>query len=165
MNREHILAELQPFMRIEEEQQLATIRLSDEVLGLAEDVGGVDALQHLLAYLGRSAAEAILCLNSRNSLSPERCNGFWERIAVLDGRQTPSKLRSRPLAEAALSREENSFAQLICWLRSVSVPVIMAFQGHVELPFLGLGLACDYRVVAADTVFHNRCHAVSKLHP
>jgi len=36
----------------------------------------------------------------------------------------------------------------------------MAFRGEVEFPFLGIGLACEYRLAAGDTMFYNRTHEV-----
>jgi len=62
------------------------------------------------------------------------------------------------MAKAAHDREESVFGKLIGWLGRVPKPVIMTFRGEVAFPFLGIGLACEYRLAAGDTVFYNRCH-------
>jgi 2-(1,2-epoxy-1,2-dihydrophenyl)acetyl-CoA isomerase len=60
----------------------------------------------------------------------------------------------------AVAREENGFLKLISRIRGVPKPVVIALQGDVAFPFLGMALACDGRIAADDLVLHNRCMEV-----
>jgi len=140
MNRDRALTVLHPFLRLQVEENIAIVRLTDDVLDLTDNLEAVQALRRLLGDLRDGAHRAVLCVATRLCFSPERSDRFWRSMGSPNG------------------REENAFSLVIGWLISLSKPAVMTFQGDVALPFLGLGLACDYRLASGRTVFHNRCH-------
>jgi len=158
MNRDSALTLLHPFLRLQVEENIAIVRLTDDVLDLTDNLEAVQALRLFLDDLRGGPHRAVLCVTTRLCFSPERSDRLWRRIASLNRQQTRSCFFPEPMSHVAAGREENAFSLVIAWLISVSKPVIMTFQGDVALPFLGLGLACDYRLASGRTVFHNRCH-------
>jgi len=158
MKLEKALAVLEPFLRHEEEAGITVIRLTDDVLRVGEEVENIEAFRCFLDHLSRSPEKAVLCITTRQCFSPERCDQLWQRVGSLSGQRLKSNWFPDPMTKVALDREESVFGQLIGWLRRVPKPVIMTFRGEVAFPFLGAGLACEYRLAAGDTVFFNRCH-------
>jgi len=158
MNRDRALTVLHPFLRLQVEENIAIVRLTDDVLDLTDNLEAVQALRRLLGDLRDGAHRAVLCVATRLCFSPERSDRFWRSMGSPNGRQTRSCFFPEPMPHVAAGREENAFSLVIGWLISLSKPAVMTFQGDVALPFLGLGLACDYRLASGRTVFHNRCH-------
>ncbi len=158
MKTEKALAVLEPFLHLEEEAGIAIIRLTDDILSVGEELKGIEAFQCLLDDLQGSSARAVLCITTTRCFSPERCNRLWQRVGSLNGQRLKSNWFPDPMTKVALDREESVFGKLIGWLRRMPKPVIMTFRGQVVFPFLGVGLACEYRLASGDTVFYNRCH-------
>lgn len=57
--------------------------------------------------------------------------------------------------QKSLERMYNAISQFILKLVSLNKMVVHADSGNVILLFMNIGLACDYRIVADDTVFEN----------
>ena len=58
-------------------------------------------------------------------------------------------------AQKSLSRMYNAINQFILMLRDLNKMVIHADSGNVILLFMNISLACDYRIVADNTVYQN----------
>jgi len=157
MNIEEALAALKPFLRLETDGHVATIRLTDDALIIAQDLQGFEALRCFLDHVSRLSERAVVWITTRQSFSPERCDALWRHLASLQGRRLDNLIFPEPMASIAALREENVFRSVFQWLRKVPKPVIATFRGEVALPLLGAGLACEHRIAASDTVFCNRC--------
>jgi enoyl-CoA hydratase/carnithine racemase len=137
----------------------AVARMADDVLAAALDLN--EFRQSLDLFDSAGACEGCRCLlllGSPACFSPERCDEFWQ---LAHGSASVKAGRLRLVGEAvAVAREENGFLKLISRIRSVPKPVVIALQGDVAFPFLGMALACDGRIAGDDLVLHNRCMEV-----
>jgi hypothetical protein len=95
----------------------------------------------------------------RDLTGTENMAKFWENVKQLSPHYADCGWGWFPTSARtlALAREENAFRRFIEAVRQMDTFVICVLQGEVMLPFLGLALACDYRVVTHDTVFVNHC--------
>lgn len=84
---------------------------------------------------------------------------FWEKIGKLSPEYQKCGWGWFPVSPRALAlqREENAFRRFIEAITHADTFVVSVLQGEVMLPFLGLALACDYRLVTDETVFLNHC--------
>ena len=90
-----------------------------------------------------------------------------DEIKVLLLKESPAKMnRTEYIAfyksmiepgfmQKSLERMYNAISQFILKLVSLNKMVVHADSGNVILLFMNIGLACDYRIVADDTVFEN----------
>lgn len=86
---------------------------------------------------------------------PIRSLGDNLAVAV---REAETELVSRPFDEAVLPliREENGFLEYIHRVRGLPSLVLCTVAGDVDFAFLGLALACDFRIAADDSRFVNQ---------
>jgi len=92
-------------------------------------------------------------------VDPESVDAFWNRglgIVALEEAAPDRSVAGLMEAQRDLVREENAFHIFVQRMQAIDALVICAIAGRVDLPFLGLGLACDYRIIAEDTLFLNR---------
>ncbi len=156
MYREADLAILEPFLSLEQAEWADLIHFGDDILAMAKEPNALERFRYLLEDLQHNPGKPLaLCATSR-CFSPERCNALLKGLAGPDTRFGGHNSASTPVSGFTLTREENVFGGLIHWVRSAKRPVIMVFQGDVSLSFLGIGLACDYRIAASNTTFYNQ---------
>lgn len=114
----------------------------------------LDRMRPLWGFLGdqeKNPTKVLVIDTPPGLISPEAMDVFWE-AGVNRRRQEGDTF----LARQGLEREENAFHLLVERVQSLDCLVICVMAGRVDLPFLGLALACDYRIVSQDTVFLNR---------
>lgn len=153
MTKKSLPESIGPFIDIETVGHVAVFRLKDDVIDMALDLERMGEFWDALDLLEKSAqVRALLLIGSRMSFSPARADQFLKRLWLgsagwtgIEGQLGPVRL------------EENATHRLIDRIRYFPAPVIIALQGDVTSLFLGLSLACDYRVAGEDTVFHIRC--------
>ncbi len=155
MKKQDDLSILEPFLRLESSTWADTLCLTEKVLSMVEAPQGIEAFRHLLQDLEACPGKPLVLKAERNSFSPKRVQQIIKHIGNLQQEKLESVFCYLSLSDVTVKREENTYGQLIHWLRSVKRPVIMVFQGDTILPLIGIGLACDYRIATADTVFHN----------
>jgi len=147
---------LEGFLCVERLEWADLVRFRDDVFGIAESPHAIESFRCLLEDLAHRPGKPIAFCGTSRCFSPERCSVLLKQLGDLQKPLEGRRAFTSPLAGFAMAREENVFGGLIRWLRSVRRPVIMVFQGDVCLPFLGIGLACDFRIATSDTVFHNQ---------
>ena len=136
---------------------LLIVHLDEDILQLATNLGRFDRSIGILEEAADlPESRAVLLLAGKRCFSPERCDAFWEEIADLNKDTNRGESSAKPSAELWTVREENAFRRFICTVRNLPRPVLIAFEGDVAFPFLGLALACDVRIASRETVFHNR---------
>jgi enoyl-CoA hydratase/carnithine racemase len=150
------LSALEPFLSVKRLEWADLVRFGDDVFGIAEAPNAIESFRRLLRELAHHPGKALVFCGTSRCFSPERCSALLRQLGDMQKPLEGRRVFTSPLAGFAMAREENVFGGLIRWLRSVRRPVIMVFQGDVCLPFLGIGLACDFRIATSDTVFHNQ---------
>lgn len=146
---------LEPFLQYETFDWADFIHLKEDILAMVEVSQSIEAFRCLLLELEGCLGKPLIIRTERNSFSPERCRRLVKHLGDLQHEQLSSFFCYLSLSEVTVKREENAFGHFIHWLRSVKRPVIMVFQGNTILPFMGVGLACDYRIATSDAVFSN----------
>ncbi len=149
-------SKLEGFLCVERLEWADLIRFRDDVFGIAEAPHAIESFRCLLEDLAHRPGKPLAFWGTSDCFSPERCGALLKQLGDLQRPLEGRRAFTSPLAGFTMAREENVFGGLIRWLRSVRRPVIMVFQGDVCLPFLGIGLACDFRIATSDTVFHNQ---------
>ncbi len=155
MLRKTDLSTLGQFLHLEQYEWGNVVRFHDNILGMADDVYALASFDSLLNDLARRPGVPLAFWGANRCFSPERCRALLKKLAEADDSKERRAAAPSPLCRLTMMREENVWARLIRWLRGVKRPTIMVYQGEVALPFLGIGLACDFRVAANDTTFYN----------
>lgn len=149
------LSILQPFLAVERLAWADVVRFGDDILKMGTVPETAQQFRRLLQELQNSPGKPLVFRHTDASFSPERCDAAFRHLGALNEENRVDDAFPMPFCAISVAREENAFGELISWLREVRRPTITVFQGRVALSFLGIGLACDYRVATADTSFHN----------
>jgi enoyl-CoA hydratase/carnithine racemase len=155
MSRKTDLSTLGQFLHLEQYEWGNIVRFHDNILGMADDMYALASFHSLLNDLACRPGVPLAFWGDHGCFSPERCSALLKKLADADGSNKRRDAAPSPLCRLTMMREENVWAGLIRWLRGVKRPTIMVYQGEVALPFLGIGLACDFRIAANDTTFCN----------
>jgi len=155
MSRKTEITTLSQFLNLEQYEWGNIVRFHDNILDMADDVYALDSFYSLLNDLARRPGVPLAFWAANGCFSPERCNALLKKLADADGRKKRHDAAPSPLCRLTMMREENVWGGLTRWLRGAKRPTIMVYQGDVALPFLGIGLACDFRIAAYDTTFVN----------
>lgn len=139
--------------RLKVDHALFSGELNGEVVSLSFrerpllHVMDLSAKKALFDYLdlvaGCDEAKVLLIKESQAKMRRAEYIAFYRKMIVPHFDQLP------------LERMYNAVGQLILKLIGLNKMVVHADRGDVILLFMNIGLACDYRIVAADTVFQN----------
>ena len=119
------------------------------------DLDRINNLWDFFKDLRETPYRILLIIFPPGNLSPMILDRFRERIRHIPADEYVSCARDLR-ARVETSREDNALKRFIECVRSDRLFTIAAFEGEIDLNFLGLLLACDYRVASADTVIMNR---------
>ena len=107
----------------------------------------LSARDEVLDYFDRvstsNSIRVVVIFSSTEKTGREEYMEFYHQFSNLDWDQS------------AIGRFLNIVDQLILTIMDLNKIVIHAFRGKVLSLFLNVGLACDYRIVADNTVFQN----------
>jgi len=107
----------------------------------------LSARDEVLDYFDRvstsNSIRVVVIFSSTEKTGREEYIEFYHQFSNLDWDQS------------AIGRFLNIVDQLILTIMDLNKIVIHAFRGKVLSLFLNIGLACDYRIVADNTVFQN----------
>lgn len=141
-----------------EDRGLTTILRIEPREGLpGPDLSQMNQLWRLFTKLTERKRKLLVIIVPPGLLSAENVDRFWDQLKALSPYPNGRGWEATSPGELYLLREENAFRRFISAVRGMKTFVICALQGEIVFPFLGLALACDYRVVSEDTVFTNRC--------
>lgn len=149
------LSILQPFLDVERLEWADVVQFGDDILEMGAVPKASDQFRRLLQELETSPGKPLVFRHTDCSFSPERCDAALKRLGEWNEDNRVDDAPLMPFFAISVAREANAFSELISWLREIRRPTIMVFQDKVALSFLGLGLACDYRIAASDTSFCN----------
>ena len=143
------------FFTVEERGDVRTVRFTHHQRLAGVELPQAQRLWALFEAQKARPSKVLVIEAPTQLLTPENLDAFWAGVL---SRQQPGDAPS-PVAETVMQllREENALCYFIEWVRSLDALVIFVLQGRIDLPFLGLALAGDYRIVADDTVFVSRC--------
>ena len=123
---------------------------------IGTDAGEMDRLFKVLRLSYYSGFNVLLILVPPDALAPENAETLWRAIATSGEGRTVTRDAEHG-HDQECCREGNAMRRFISTVLDADTFVVCVLQGNVLFPFLGCALACDYRVVADDTVFVNRC--------
>ncbi len=117
------------------------------------DLGRINELWSFLEDQQRDPAKVLVLEAPTRLLTPENLDAFWARVVGAEHAGAPER---SGVASLWMLREETALSRFIQAIREIDSFVICVLRGAIDLPFLGPALACDYRIVADDTVFVSR---------
>jgi len=147
---------LEPYLSVQRVGEVAVLRFTDDIVFVALDLESKNALWRLLD--AASASEdvgAVVLLGSATCFAPRQVKRFWRHVLHHDDPTAAPPTAHAARGDMDLHREGTGHQQFAAKVRACHKAVVAALQGEVCSPFLGDSLACDYRVVADDTVFRN----------
>jgi hypothetical protein len=149
------LSILQPFLELERLAWADVVHFGDDILEMGAVPQTAEHFRRLLQELETSPGKPLVFRHTDLSFSPERCDAALRHLGEWNEENRIEGTCSSPFYAILLAREANAFSDLISWLGEVRRSTIMVFQDKVALSFLGIGLACDYRIATSGTSFHN----------
>ncbi len=122
---------------------------------IPERVTDLEQTEKLWDFLeGPHIRKVLLITTLPGSLSPASLDEFWEHVRHDHAKRGFSPGES--LAHVEVAREASAVQRFVTAVRSTDAFSIMTMEGECDLFFLGVALACDYRIVTDGTVFVNR---------
>ncbi len=132
------------FFTVENLDEVVILRLKENLLFRATDL---DARDKVLDYLDQvsitDSIKVVVIMSSSEVKGSEEYFDFYQRV-----------LSSR-VYDKDVHRLHNVFTQIILRIVALNKIVVHANRGRVISLFLNFSLACDYRIVADNTVFQN----------
>jgi enoyl-CoA hydratase/carnithine racemase len=118
----------------------------------------LEKMQRLLDRIQRVQVpfKALVLVVPTGMLSSTNFETLWPQT-LPDSAAEWAEDRLGSLWELAVAREHNAILRFIRLVRNIDTLVLVVLEGEVLFPFLGSALACDYRIVADNTVFINEC--------
>ena len=132
----------------------------DELPDAAPD-GRIDELWQTLDAVAARNQKVLVFRLARDLAGTRNMKRFWARVECLSADYGRTDRGWSPMSHRtlALQQEENAFRRFIEAMTRMDTFVMCVLEGEVMLPFLGMALACDYRLVTEDTVIVN--HSLS----
>jgi len=132
------------FFTAEMLDEIVILRLKENLLFRATDLSERDKVIDYLDQVTRTDnIKVVVIMSSPEARGSEEYFDFYHRVLS-------SKLYAKDV-----HRLHNVFSQIILKIADLNKIVIHANNGRVISLFLNFSLACDYRIVADNTVFQN----------
>ena len=132
------------FFTAERLDEIVILRLKEDLLFRATDLSVRDKVLDYLERVSRTdSIKVVVIISSPKAKGSEEYFDFYHRALT-------SKFDDK-----YVHRLHNVFAQIILRIVDLNKIVVHANSGRVISLFLNVSLACDYRIVADDTVFQN----------
>jgi len=132
------------FFSTERREDIIILRFKENLLFRGTDLGTRD---EVLDYLDRiskiDSIKVVVILGSSKGRGSEEYFDFYRQALKQKWDQYP------------IHKIQNVFTQFILRIMDLNKIVVHANSGCVISLFLGVGLACDYRIIADETVFQN----------
>ncbi len=144
MKKDLDINESQDFFLIKRVEDIIVIRLRGNLLQMATDLNARNKLLDYLDQIEKNESIKVIVILS----SPEKA----ERQELIEFYHHIFKLK---MGIDALHRMFNVVDQILLKLLGLNQIVIHANSGNVILLFLNISLACDYRIIADNTIFQN----------
>jgi len=134
------------FFSAETVEDIILLRFKENLLVRATDLETKDTLFKFIGRISNQAdIKVVVIVNSPQKTGCEEYIEFYRKVY------------ESKLGQYALQRLYNSFDQFILKIVNLNKIVVHADSGRVIPLFMNVSLACDYRIVADNTVFQNPC--------
>jgi len=134
------------FFSAETVEDIILLRFKENLLVRATDLVTKDTLFEFIGRISNQAdIKVVVIINSPRKTGCEEYIEFYRKVY------------ESKLGQYALQRLYNSFDQFILKIVNLNKIVVHAHSGRVIPLFMNVSLACDYRIVADNTVFQNPC--------
>ncbi|HDH97782.1 MAG TPA: enoyl-CoA hydratase/isomerase family protein [Deltaproteobacteria bacterium] len=134
------------FFSAEMIEDIVVLKFRENLLVRAADLHAKGSLFEYLDNVSRSdRVKAVLIIGSPEKKGCEEYFEFYRKVFELQ------------MDQVAIVRLYNAVNQFILKIMELNKIVVHADSGEVIPLFLNVSLACDYRVVADNTVFKNPC--------
>jgi len=134
------------FFSAETVEDIILLRFKENLLVRATDLETKDTLFKFIGRISNQAdIKVVVIVNSPQKTGCEEYIEFYR------------KAYESKLGQYAMQRLYNSVDQFILKIINLNKIVVHADSGRVIPLFMNLSLACDYRIVADNTVFQNPC--------
>lgn len=138
------LDENQDFFSASTADGVTVIHFMDKLLFRATDLRNRDLLLDFMDRVSASrSVKALVLVSSRQKAGSDEYREFFEHI------------RRPELDRTAFLRMCHGFDQFILRIVNMDKIVLHATSGKVISTLFNVSLACDFRIVSEDTVFHN----------
>jgi enoyl-CoA hydratase/carnithine racemase len=132
------------FFSAERSDDVIILRLKQNLLLRATDLRVRDKVLDYLDRVSKTdAIKVVVIMSAPETRGSEEYFDFYHRVLT-------SKIDDKDV-----HRLHNVFSQIILRIVELNKIVVHATSGRVISLFLNVSLACDYRIVADDTVFQN----------
>jgi enoyl-CoA hydratase/carnithine racemase len=132
------------FFKAERHDEIIMLRLKENLLFRATDLNIRDKVIDYFDQVSiTDSVKIVVMMSSPEVKGSEEYFDFYHRVL------------SSKLYEKDVHRLHNVFTQIILRIVDLNKIVVHANRGKVISLFLNLSLACDYRIVADNTVFQN----------
>ena len=146
MKKDQTLDEKCDFFSAKRIEHIVMIRFKENLLFYASDLSAKEKVMEYLDLVSESESiKAIVILGFPYKNGCEEYLEFYRQVF------------ETKLGQQAIHRMYNAVNQLISKIVNLNKIVIHADSGRVISMFLNVSLACDYRIVADNTVFENPC--------
>jgi enoyl-CoA hydratase/carnithine racemase len=146
-----------PFFTTEEIGAVSVLRLREKKGLFGESLRETEQVMEYLNKVEKYRKKVLVIFLPRDFLSPRDMEEFWSLVK----KRSHQAMQETPVSEEEngwdLIRKENAFHQFCTKIQSMSTFVICAFQGTTFFSFIGVPLACDYRIVTSNSEFTCRC--------
>lgn len=125
----------------------------------AADLEVIGQLWKFFETIAHDPPQVLLLEMQENIFGPSDIEHFWKHLSG-DGSKTSSEIFSNYPSNKIhenLSRIEYGAARFAEYVLSLDSLVLISVQGDIAFPFLGLILACDFRICSDNTRFLNDC--------
>jgi enoyl-CoA hydratase/carnithine racemase len=148
------LQETQDWFSTENHRGYTVLKLGRHVEQSVIELSQTRKLWQFFENLRNRPTRALLITAPYGTFAPATIDRFWDHLH----RPIPQKaqLKESLELEHEFHREANAFRYFIELVREIDTFVIISLQGEIDLRFLALALACDYRIASDDVVFVNR---------
>ena len=127
-------------------EDIVLMRFRENLLLHGTDLNARDSLFDYIDYVSKSdEVKVVLIIGSPEKKGCEEYIEFYRKVFEFQ------------LGENAIERLYNAVNQFILKIVDLNKIVVHADSGEVISLFLNVSLACDYRIVADNTVFKNPC--------
>jgi 2-(1,2-epoxy-1,2-dihydrophenyl)acetyl-CoA isomerase len=142
MSVETTAYERQGFYALKQLDDVATLKLGRNFLLNAIDLSIKSSLFDVFDNIAENdETRALVVMNCQEKIGCEGYIDFYRQVMA------------NQFDRRSIQRMCNIFDQLILKIVKLNKPVIHADCGEVIPLFMNMGLACDYRIVATDTIF------------
>jgi len=146
MKKDQTLDERCDFFSAKRIEHIVMIRFKENLLFYASDLSAKEKVMKYLDLVSESdSIKVVVILGFPYKSGCEEYLEFYRQVF------------EEKLGQQAIHRMYNAVNQLISKIVNLNKIVIHADSGRVISMFLNVSLACDYRIVADNTVFENPC--------